>query len=510
VAAALLTLGGVAGIWWLTSWMSPDGVPLPAMPPFRAITTDQPPRLLAAGVTEDSIIDLGRFPGFEILAGETTEGYRDRHPREVGKAGSEGSIAHRLERVTAQLFVARLGRSVRTAANSTTQAAPSSPPTPTLAPTTRTTTLVITSADNGKVFSNYQISTTSGDCVVISGASNVTFQNSDVGPCGTNNTTSTSNGIHIIGGTQNKVYDNYIHVENLASGCCDTHIGILVDSSSHNLLQGNIVAYGEGNIQLQHSDNITVSGNFMLNPRGPFPRGAQFQAANSTNTRVLNNFALSTNDSTLGQAIGTPNSAPILYDSRAIEDSINFWRSTNNFAQGNYVSGGVDGTGCNSDSGCCLIADSGANNSTFVGNICFNTGQCGVAVASGTDQVVKNNKILNLNPTPGGGNTALPIFDDGTYAACGPVQVSGNISTEVRGDGYASGYWSDARCSVSCDGANSNVDSCNTFDYGSNRSAYNLLKSDLSVTRPPAVPPGPKNCVAKSPYSTQTSVPGCL
>jgi DNA-binding winged helix-turn-helix (wHTH) protein len=418
------------------------------------------------------------------------------------------SIAAQPERV---LIAAELGaptsRSVWTVVNATTQAVP--PPPPPAPPTTRTTTLVITSADNGKSFSNYKISTTSGNCVVIDGASNVTFQGSDIGPCGTSNTTSPSNGIYVIGGTENKIYDNYVHVETLASGCCDSHIGILIERSSYGVIEGNIVAYGEGNIQLQNSDHITVSGNFMLNPRGPFPRGTQFQAANSTNTTVSNNFALSTNASTLGQALGTGNSAPILYDSRAISDSINFWRSSNNSARGNYVSGGVDGSGCTSDSGCCLIADSGANSSTFVENTCFNTGQCGVAVASGTDQVVKNNKILNLNPTPKGGNTALPIFDDGTYAACGPVQVRGNISTEIRADGYASGYWSDAKCGVSCDGANANVDSCNTFDYGSNRAAYNLLRSDLSVTRPPAIPPGPKNCVAKSPYSTQTSLPGC-
>ncbi len=40
-------------------------------------------------------------------------------------------------------------------------------------------------------------------------------------------------------------------------------------------------------------------------------------------------------------------------------------------------------------------------------------------------------------------------------------------------------------------------------------SAYAALKPITTTNPPPAIPPLPKNCVAKSPYSTQTSKPGC-
>jgi hypothetical protein len=90
------------------------------------------------------------------------------------------------------------------------------------------------------------------------------------------------------------------------------------------------------------------------------------------------------------------------------------------------------------------------------------------------------------------------------------VVLNGNISTLIRAGGYASGYWDGGGCApVTCDGTNTNVNSCNTFDSGSGRTAYNALIADPAVTKPPPIPPHPKNCVVNSPYSTQTSLPPC-
>jgi hypothetical protein len=359
--------------------------------------------------------------------------------------------------------------------------------------TVLTTTLHITSADNGKTFSNYRISTTSGDCVDISGATNVTIENSNIGPCGTNNSRSPSRGVYVHASSNAiNLYDNYIHVENLASGCCDSHNGVFLDTVSGITIQGNVIAYGETNIESSWSNGITVTGNFLLNPRGPFPRGQNFQSggAGAGNLMIQNNYMLSSVDT-----------SQYMYP-EAQEDSINIGRNTDSFViQNNYITGGHSGSGCGA------ISDDGANHGTFMNNILLNTGQCGIGIASGSNRVI-GNKILNLTPVPTAGNTAIGVWS--TRSPCGPTTLDGNISTELKTDGYSSGYWNGGGCDpVSClDG--SAIRSCNTFDYGSRRTAYALLMADPAVMRPPLIPPEPKKCVAKSPYSTQLSFPGCI
>ena len=371
-------------------------------------------------------------------------------------------------------------------------------PTPTAGATPITTTLVIY-GQNGTTYSGLRISTTSGDCIDIINSTNVTIKNSNIGPCGTNNSLSAGNGIYISGGSGNNIYDNYIHVETLASGCCDTHDGILIGSGSTNdTVQGNVIAYGETNVETQSAGNVTITGNFLLNPRGPFPRGQQVQAALSTNITVSGNYTL-----------GSLDTATYSYPEQ-IEDSISFWcdgshTCTGYTVEGNYVTGG------HSTSGCGINCDQNVQSCSFLDNVLYNTAQCGINISDGTNQLVSGNKILeDENPMVAGGDTALVVWNEYPTYACGPVQVRNNISTFVRTDGYASGYWNGGGCEpVTCDGSNPNVDSCNIFDYGSGRDAYNLLIADPAVTNPPLVPPGPKNCVAKSPYSTQTSLPAC-
>ena len=328
-------------------------------------------------------------------------------------------------------------------------------------------------------------------------STNVTITNSEIGPCGTEDSTLPSNGIHISGGSGDNIYDSYIHVENLASGCRDTHDGVLIDSNSSNdTVQGNAIAYGETNVETQSTNQITVTGNFLLNPRGPFPRGEQFQSALSSNIVVSNNYAL-----------GSLDTSVYLYPEQ-IEDSLSFWcdgtHSCRGYTvQGNYVTGG------HSTSGCGINCDQNATNCSFLNNILYNTSQCGINISDGTNQLISGNKILE-DDTISGGDTALVIWNEYPSYACGPVQMINNIATFMRTDGYASGYWNGGGCDpVTCDGVNADTDSCNTFDYGSGRVAYNLLIHDPTVSNPPLIPPGPRNCVAKSPYSTQTSLVSC-
>lgn len=380
--------------------------------------------------------------------------------------------------------------------------------------TTLTSTLKLTGANTGQLFDNYRISTASGDCVDLSGASSVTFQNSDIGPCA-------GRGIEITGGSGDNIYDSYIHVEKRAAGCCDSHDGIFINYSSNDTVQGNVVAYGESNIQTLSSHNVAIVGNFLLNPLGPFPRGEQIQTGRGSDIRIINNFLLSTADQVLGPAVGTANTAPIPYGQdntgNRPSDNLSIYATQNADVENNYITGGLDAItpgsgGAQDTSGCGLISDGSntisPNNTSFISNILVNTGGCAIGIATGTNQTVVDNKSISLNAIAGG-QTADYIWNQYT-AACGPVLLNGNIASLIRPNAYASGYWNGGGCgSVTCDGRDKNIDKCNNFDYGSRRNAYKLLTPIKTKLPPPLIPPLPKDCVVNSPYSTQMALPSC-
>jgi hypothetical protein len=360
--------------------------------------------------------------------------------------------------------------------------APSSP-----APLTLSGPIVI-DGQSGTAIKGLHITSTSGDCVQIINSTNVTIEQSEIGPCGTNGTTNPSRGIYISGGTGNNVYDNYIHVENRASGCCDSHDGIQIDGSAYATIQGNVIAYGESNIEIDGaaSDHITVTGNFLLNPRGPFPRGQNVQSwsasATSPNTNIIvsNNYTLSSTDTFV-----------YLYPENQ-EDSLNFGFTNGIIALNNYVVGG------HSPSGCGIIADEAANSAQFLNNILSNTGQCGIGIANGTNQTVTGNKILDLTPVSGGGNTAIYVWNQ-FQEACGPATIFNNVADELKPDGTThSPYWNGGGCDTV-------TETNDTFGPD----AYSLLYPMSTTNPPPPVPVIPQSCVAVSPYTTNASWSPC-
>jgi hypothetical protein len=78
------------------------------------------------------------------------------------------------------------------------------------------------------------------------------------------------------------------------------------------------------------------------------------------------------------------------------------------------------------------------------------------------------------------------------------VTVAGNVATEIRSDGSQSGFWDGGGCGrVTLAG--------NVW----NAAARSLLTPVALKLPPPKIPPRPHDCVADSPYSTQSSRPSC-
>ena len=342
--------------------------------------------------------------------------------------------------------------------------------------------LVIYGQSN-KVYRGLRIESAHGSCVSIVNSSNITIEASDIGPC-------EGHAVYIDGGSGNNVFDSYLHSEHSGHGCCDNHEGVrITHGSSFATVQGNVIAYNETNVRVDRgAHDIMVKGNYLMNPLGPYPRGQNLQSDTVARLAVIGNYAYSCSLSGAGRPC--PLDPRYLY-SEVQEDSMNFFKTEGFTAVENYVVGGHSGSGCG------LIADLSANNGELRSNVLVDTGQCGIGIADGIHHVVNGNRILNLTPIQGAGNTALYVWKQ--YSpVCGPVEVSNNVADELKVDGSHSGYWNGGGCDpVSVSG--------NVFGDA----AHNALYPIDRTAPPPLVPPIPKHCVAASPYSTQTSAPPC-
>jgi hypothetical protein len=376
--------------------------------------------------------------------------------------------------------------------------APTPSPTPTPAPkaTTLTSTLVLTSANNGHTFNNYRISTTSGPCVHAVGASNITISNSNIGPCGVAGNVD-AEGIRFTGGDSNKVFDSYIHVESTtATGGVETHAGIWADGSTNLTAQGNVIAYtgtgiaADGTNGTGTAAGLVATGNYVLNSRG----GTGTGGGSYLGTGIA---AIGTSGSTIAknyiyQCVTSGNgvpcvAGPYLWDEK-VEDDISLFLTNNALVQQNYI---VGGHSCTGDA---YTVDLGANSDQALDNIVIGS-QGGMQIGSGTNNVMSGNKVIQQQNMCG---TDVPfvVMNDypGTYA-CGPSTLTNNYGwNTARG----SGFWNSGGCGTV-------TQSGNNFTS----SATSALLPIATMLPPPLIPPLPKNCVVKSPYTTQTSLPSC-
>jgi nitrous oxidase accessory protein NosD len=313
------------------------------------------------------------------------------------------------------------------------------------------------------------ITSTEGDCLIIRNSKRITLTNSEIGPC-------KGRGVLVHDSSDVKILDSYIHSEFPVTGCCDKGDSVFVYSSSKLHIQGNVIAYGETNVEMLGVKDAKVIGNFLLNPLGPHPRGQQVQvwsqgAARSSDIVIEKNYALSSQDDEYKMKDGQ-------------HDAINIGFTDRATVRENYVSGG------RSESGCALLVDSSANSIQLLSNKLVDVGQCGIGIGSGTNHVVDGNRIYSDGlDKPKAGNTALYVWKQYS-GACGPVRISNNVAVTKRANGTLSSYWDGGGCGPV-------TLTNNTFD----KAALDALSSFKERFPPPPIPPLHHTKRAVTPYS---------
>ena len=275
---------------------------------------------------------------------------------------------------------------------------------------------------------NVHITTTDGPCISIRNSSNITIRNSEIGPCG-------GNGIVIQTSSGVDVQNSFVHPEHHTGVCCDKGNGILAIRSSSIVISDSVVAYGESNIELLGVQDVQVLNNLLVNPVGPFPRGAQVQVwshenTRSGNVRIEGNYAVATKDGSHAYTEGQT-------------DAFNFGFVDGVVVKGNYITGGIY------RSGCALLAELGANNVQILDNTLFEVGQCGIGIAGGGQQTVRGNKVYSHGISGNVGNVAIYVWNQSS-SPCGPVDVSGNTAVMIRPDGsyQYNSFWNGGGCQL--------------------------------------------------------------
>jgi hypothetical protein len=376
----------------------------------------------------------------------------------------------------------------------TTGGAP--PPPPPSPRTVYTSTLTINGQSN-QTYNHIAVSTTSGDCIDISNSTNITISDALIGKCGTNNSTSSSQGVMLSGNNGVNIYDSYIHVENKSSSCSNSHLGIYLANNNGTVnIKGNVIAYNETHIEGFDASNVTVDGNSFINTLGSTScsdpnnlegHGVQFWRSSLTgisNIFMTNNYLL---DSAASPYLYTPHQS----------DGLSCGHVTTCNENGNYVvfdpSGGtvnVAACGVITESGTTVQQENNVISQTYNGGTCMSNTNGGT---------MTGNKVELKAPsssTAGG-----MIVEADTNAQCANVTVSGNTSYAIQSSGFVQGYFQSSKC-PSSQGITESGDTLNA-------AALSALDPIGTTNPPPKIPPVPHACVAASPYSTQTSVANC-
>lgn len=279
---------------------------------------------------------------------------------------------------------------------------------------------IILDGANGQVIENLIISNPSGDCVQIKNSSAIVLRNLQIGPCN-------GRGVYLENASDITIETSTIETGYRPLTCCDLGSGILSFQSTQVTIAGNTLRRNETNVEVVSSAGVTISGNYMEDPLGPFPRGQQVQLVKAD--RPTSDIVIANNTMRC--------SSPQLCNQ---EDAISVYGAVRTSIQGNLIVGGF------SPSGCGVLLENDASDVYVGNNHIYDTGNCGIGVAGGKRHVVENNHVLLTQEIPGAGNVAIYVWR--ISGSCGDVVLRNNLASFVLADGDHNGFWDGGGCQI--------------------------------------------------------------
>ena len=263
--------------------------------------------------------------------------------------------------------------------------------TPTSSSTTFTSSPAISlNGVSNQVLSQLDISGSGANCIDLSNCSNITINNCILH-------SSTLNGVHLYNCKNITITNCFMY--NVATG-----------------------------VYAEYSSTVNVNHNQVANVQGPLPRGQMVQFNNVSGSGNVISYNICEN--VAGQ------SNP--------EDVINLYKTNGTASSpvqviGNWIRGG----GPSTTGGGIMLGDQGGSYMIAQDNILVNPGQYGVAIASGTNIQVLNNKIFSTQQSYS--NVGLYIWNQ-YNTACSLNTISGNQVSWKNSAGTENDGWNSGNC----------------------------------------------------------------
>lgn len=223
--------------------------------------------------------------------------------------------------------------------------------------------LVIEKTENRRI-ANLTISGAGQDCIKIINSKNITVEAVKLRGC-------RGHGIVIAGSSDISI--NGVDIEDTLGSA------VIVSHSGKVDIRGSRFARAANGVYAVDTSGVSVSGNLIVNMKGPKPRGQGIQFDKVSGKG--NSIACNTLISTPGEA--------------QVEDAINLYQSVGDAdAPLTVKSNQIIGGGPSRSGGGILIGDQGGAHFLVEDNVLVDPGQYGIGVAGGKDSLVTRNQIF--------------------------------------------------------------------------------------------------------------------
>lgn len=288
-----------------------------------------------------------------------------------------------------------------------------------------------------------------GSCLELNDLENAVIENLVIGPCG-------DHGIELHN-SHNVTIRNVVIRDTAQSG-------IYITGSSAIEVSESRIDDPISGIYVINSKSIKVSCNTVTNPRGPIPRGQfiQFDKVTDADNRISCNYGRNE------PGRGIPEDAISLYKSRGLPQSPIVVADNLIVGGGPSVSGG--GIMLGDDGGAWQVAER---------NVLVDPGQYGIAVASGNNMTIRDNRIYGRKQAFT--NVGISVWNQHPHA-CRAISVQNNQVRYISKTGRPNPFWDGENCGV-VEGAGNDLVGNNNFNAN--------LTAELAEVKSP-------NCACRS------------